>query len=99
MFQAYVEYPRYVFIQTSNGEYLCNVRSTNVIQPKKMNSPNIYCQFEFAYADSSPFDGNITAITLKTVTQDGRYLAPHDGTTIKALPTEPHKYFVHMAVQ
>ena len=54
-----------------------------------------FSQFVFDYdAAGSDFD-NVGTITLRA--DNGRYIAPHSGMTIKPLSTTPHKFILLVA--
>ena len=87
-----------VALQASNGLYLSRIAYSNDpvdklnhIQPAK-NTPDFFSQFEYEYdEEGGPFE-NVGTIILKA--DNGRYMAPSDGMTIKPLATEPHKFIV-----
>lgn len=91
-----------VALQGSNGKYLSRiaydsstVSVNNYIQPLK-SSIDVFSQFRFEYArESGGVFNNVGTIALKA--DNGRYLAPHSGTTIKPLATMPFKYAIFLA--
>jgi len=71
------------------------VSVNNYIQPLK-SSIDVFSQFRFEYArESGGVFNNFGTIALKA--DNGRYLAPHSGTTIKPLATMPFKYATFLA--
>ena len=90
-----------VALQANNGKYLSRIAysndatdSLNRIQPAK-SSIDHFSQFEIDYTADSDLFENVGAITLKA--DNGRYIAPHSGTIVKPLATEPHKYILFFA--
>lgn len=91
-----------VALQANNGKYLSRIAysnnavdENNYIQPSK-SSIDFFTQFQFEFAmESSGAFNDIATIALKA--DNGRYLAPHDGTTIKPLASEPFKYIIFYA--
>jgi hypothetical protein len=85
-------------LQASNGKYLSRIAYSNDavdnynhIQPAKATA-DYWSQFEFDYAaEEGPFE-NLGTIALKS--ENGRYVAPSGGTTIKPLATAPHKFIL-----
>ena len=85
-------------LQASNGKYLSRIAysddpfdNLNHIQPAK-NTPDNPSQFDFDYdPEGGPFE-NLSTITLKA--NNGRYVAPSGGTTIKPLATDPHRFLL-----
>ena len=87
-----------VALIASNGLYLGHMAYSNNavddryhIQPTKddINPPS---EFEIDYAaKGGPFE-NIGTIVLKA--NNGRYVAPTGGTTIKPLATNPHRFLL-----
>ena len=97
-FKLYILDNGKVALKANNGRYLsCIAYSNNAldnlnhIQPTKgtSNSPS---EFEIDYApEGGPFE-NIGTIALKA--DNGRYVAPSGGTTIKPLATGPHQFLL-----
>ena len=87
-----------IALQASNGLYLSRIAysnnavdNLNHIQPAK-DTPDHFSQFEFDYAEEGgPFE-NIGMIVLKA--DNGRYVAPSGGTTIKPVATDPHRFLL-----
>ena len=97
-FELYLLENGKVALKANNGLYLSRIAYSNDalddfnhVQPTK-NTPDYFSQFEFDYAaEGGPFE-NIGTIALKA--DNGRYVAPSGGTTIKPLATEPHKFLL-----
>ena len=87
-----------VALQASNGKYLSRIAysnnaidNLNHIQPTK-DTADYFSQFVIDYEEEGgPFE-NIGTIALKA--DNGRYVAPSGGTTIKPLATQPHKFLL-----
>ena len=87
-----------VALQASNDKYLSRIAysnnafdNLNHIQPAK-STPDHHSQFDFDYdPEGGPFE-NLGTITLKA--DNGRYVAPSGGTTIKPLATDPHRFLL-----
>ena len=87
-----------VSLQASNGKYLSRIAYSNDafdnfnhIQPAK-DTADYFSQFEFDYAaEEGPFE-NLGTIVMKA--DNGRYVAPSGGTTIKPLATDPHRFLL-----
>ena len=85
-------------LQANNGKYLSRIAYSNDafddlnhIQPAK-STPDNPSQFDFDYdPEGGPFE-NLGTITLKA--NNGRYVAPSGGTTIKPLATDPHRFLL-----
>ena len=85
-------------LQASNGKYLSRIAYSNDafddynhIQPIK-DAADYFCQFEFEYAaEGGPFQ-NLGTIVFKA--DNGRYVAPSGGTTIKPLATDPYEFLL-----
>ena len=89
-----------VALQASNGKYLSRIAYSNDatddrnrIQPVK-DSIDYFSQFDLDYPTGSPFE-NVDTITLRA--ENGRYLAPHGGTTIKPVSTIAHRFILFIA--
>lgn len=92
-----------VALRANNGKYLSRIAygtnnfvdENNYIQPLK-SSIDFFSRFRFEYArESIGAFNNIGTLALKA--DNGRYLAPHQGTTIKPLATTPFKFAVFLA--
>ena len=87
-----------VALQASNGKYLSRITysnsafdNSNHVQPAK-STPDNPSQFDFDYdPEGGPFE-NFGTITLKA--NNGRYVAPSGGTTIKPLATDPYRFLL-----
>ena len=87
-----------VALKASNGKYLSRITYTNNafdnsnhVQPIK-STVDLSSQFDFNYVpEGGPFE-NLGTITLKA--NNGRYVAPSGGTTIKPLATDPHMFLL-----
>ena len=89
-----------VDLQACNGKYLSRIaysrnatNSNNHIQPIK-SSIDHFSQFEWEYNAESQFE-NVGTVILKA--DNGCYLAPHDGITVKPLATKPYEYIFLVA--
>ena len=98
IFKLYLLSNGKVALQASNGLYLSRIAYSNDafdkynhIQPAK-NTPDFFSQFEYDYEEEGgPFE-NLGTIVLKA--DNGRYVAPSDGTTLKPLADDPHRFIL-----
>ena len=98
MFKLYLLSNGKVALQASNDKYLSRIAYSNDafddynhVQPIK-DTADYFSQFEFEYAEEDgPFE-NLGTIVLKA--DNGRYVAPSGGTTIKPLANDPYKFLL-----
>jgi hypothetical protein len=98
LFKLYLLSNGKLALQASNGKYLSRIAYSNDafddlnhIQPAKA-TPDNPSQYEYDYKpEGGPFE-NLGTITLKA--NNGRYVAPSGGTTIKPLATEPYEFLL-----